>query len=90
MNTPITTLDSYRLLGRSGVRVSPMPLGTMMFGQAGDGALTRKGPAGFSTTASDASGSSEPSTWSPTITNFDGFAAMGHFNGTVKLEFCSL
>jgi hypothetical protein len=32
MNTPITTLDSYRLLGRSGVRVSLMPLGTMTLG----------------------------------------------------------
>jgi uncharacterized membrane protein len=29
MNAPITTLDSYRLLGRSGVRGSLMPLGTM-------------------------------------------------------------
>jgi hypothetical protein len=31
MNTAIA-LDHYRLLGRSGLRVSPMPLGTMTFG----------------------------------------------------------
>ena len=31
MNLPLT-LDSYRLLGRSGLRVSPMALGTMTFG----------------------------------------------------------
>jgi aryl-alcohol dehydrogenase-like predicted oxidoreductase len=31
MTTP-TTLDSYRLLGRSGLRVSPLALGTMTFG----------------------------------------------------------
>lgn len=29
-----TTLDSYRLLGRSGLRVSPLSLGTMTFGVA--------------------------------------------------------
>ena len=28
----ITALDHYRLLGRSGMRVSPMALGTMTFG----------------------------------------------------------
>jgi aryl-alcohol dehydrogenase-like predicted oxidoreductase len=28
----ITTLDTYRLLGRSGLRVSPLSLGTMTFG----------------------------------------------------------
>ncbi|QTP57814.1 aldo/keto reductase [Billgrantia antri] len=32
MNRPITSLDSYRLLGRSGLRVSPLCLGTMTFG----------------------------------------------------------
>ena len=32
MSQPITTLDSYRLLGRSGLRVSPLCLGTMTFG----------------------------------------------------------
>ena len=31
MTTPLT-LDSYRLLGRSGLRVSPLSLGTMTFG----------------------------------------------------------
>jgi len=30
---PITTLDSYRLLGRSGIRVSPICLGCMTFGE---------------------------------------------------------
>lgn len=30
--TTLTTLDSYRLLGRSGLRVSPLCLGTMTFG----------------------------------------------------------
>ena len=29
---PITKLDDYRLLGRSGMRVSPLCLGTMTFG----------------------------------------------------------
>lgn len=29
----MTTLDTYRLLGRSGLRVSPLALGTMTFGQ---------------------------------------------------------
>lgn len=29
----MTSLDSYRLLGRSGLRVSPLALGTMTFGQ---------------------------------------------------------
>lgn len=29
---PLTTLDTYRLLGRSGLRVSPLCLGTMTFG----------------------------------------------------------
>jgi aryl-alcohol dehydrogenase-like predicted oxidoreductase len=28
----MTTLDTYRLLGRSGLRVSPLSLGTMTFG----------------------------------------------------------
>lgn len=32
MTTPITRLDHYRLLGRSGLRVSPLCLGTMTFG----------------------------------------------------------
>ncbi|MDI5986483.1 aldo/keto reductase [Halomonas sp. M4R5S39] len=32
MSQAITTLDSYRLLGRSGLRVSPLCLGTMTFG----------------------------------------------------------
>lgn len=31
MSTP-SALDHYRLLGRSGVRVSPLALGTMTFG----------------------------------------------------------
>eukprot|EP01012_Entosiphon_sulcatum_P048450 TRINITY_DN66937_c0_g1_i1.p1 TRINITY_DN66937_c0_g1~~TRINITY_DN66937_c0_g1_i1.p1 ORF type:complete len:386 (+),score=88.01 TRINITY_DN66937_c0_g1_i1:30-1160(+) len=31
--TPLTTLDNYRLLGRSGLRVSPLCLGCMTFGQ---------------------------------------------------------
>jgi aryl-alcohol dehydrogenase-like predicted oxidoreductase len=31
-DTPITSLDTYRLLGRSGLRVSPLCLGTMTFG----------------------------------------------------------
>src|SRR5205807_2339467 len=30
--TMTTTLDTYRLLGRSGLRVSPLALGTMTFG----------------------------------------------------------
>ena len=34
MSTPITALDHYRLLGRSGLRVSPLCLGTMTFGTA--------------------------------------------------------
>ena len=29
---PVTSLDTYRLLGRSGLRVSPLALGTMTFG----------------------------------------------------------
>jgi aryl-alcohol dehydrogenase-like predicted oxidoreductase len=33
MSAPLT-LDSYRLLGRSGLRVSPLALGTMTFGAA--------------------------------------------------------
>ena len=32
MNQPLTSLDNYRLLGNSGLRVSPMCLGTMTFG----------------------------------------------------------
>jgi aryl-alcohol dehydrogenase-like predicted oxidoreductase len=32
MSTPLTQLDHYRLLGRSGLRVSPLCLGTMTFG----------------------------------------------------------
>lgn len=32
MSKPLTSLDSYRLLGRSGLRVSPLCLGTMTFG----------------------------------------------------------
>ena len=32
MTTTALTLDSYRLLGRSGLRVSPLALGTMTFG----------------------------------------------------------
>jgi aryl-alcohol dehydrogenase-like predicted oxidoreductase len=32
MNTPTLALSSYRLLGRSGLRVSPLALGTMTFG----------------------------------------------------------
>jgi len=35
-------LDQYRLLGRSGLRVSPLCLGTMTFGTDGVGGLTRK------------------------------------------------
>ena len=31
--TPLTTLDDFRLLGRSGLRVSPLCLGTMTFGE---------------------------------------------------------
>jgi len=31
--TPFTTLDTYRLLGRSGLRVSPLCLGCMTFGE---------------------------------------------------------
>jgi len=30
--TMTTTLDTYRLLGRSGLRVSPLALGAMTFG----------------------------------------------------------
>ncbi|MEM7682385.1 MAG: aldo/keto reductase [Planctomycetota bacterium] len=33
MPTPIAELDRYRLLGRSGLRVSPLCLGTMTFGK---------------------------------------------------------
>lgn len=33
MNSPLTKLDSYRLLGNSGLRVSPLCLGTMTFGE---------------------------------------------------------
>ena len=33
MNQPLTSLDNYRLLGNSGLRVSPMCLGTMTFGE---------------------------------------------------------
>ena len=33
MNKPLTQLDNYRLLGNSGLRVSPMCLGTMTFGE---------------------------------------------------------
>ena len=33
MNKPLTKLDNYRLLGNSGLRVSPMCLGTMTFGE---------------------------------------------------------
>lgn len=33
MNKPLTSLDNYRLLGNSGLRVSPMCLGTMTFGE---------------------------------------------------------
>ena len=33
MNKPLTSLDSYRLLGNSGLRVSPLCLGTMTFGE---------------------------------------------------------
>lgn len=32
MNKPLTSLNNYRLLGNSGLRVSPMCLGTMTFG----------------------------------------------------------
>lgn len=32
MNTPLDALNDYRLLGRSGLRVSPFGLGTMTFG----------------------------------------------------------
>jgi aryl-alcohol dehydrogenase-like predicted oxidoreductase len=32
MSQPITQLDRYRLLGNSGMRVSPICLGTMTFG----------------------------------------------------------
>jgi aryl-alcohol dehydrogenase-like predicted oxidoreductase len=31
----MTSLDSYRTLGRSGLRVSPLSLGTMTFGEDG-------------------------------------------------------
>lgn len=38
-----TTLDTYRLLGRSGLRVSPLALGTMTFGSDwGWGAATEE------------------------------------------------
>ena len=33
MNQPLTSLDNYRLLGNSGLRVSPLCLGTMTFGE---------------------------------------------------------
>lgn len=33
MNQPLTSLNNYRLLGNSGLRVSPMCLGTMTFGE---------------------------------------------------------
>lgn len=33
MNQPLTQLNNYRLLGNSGLRVSPMCLGTMTFGE---------------------------------------------------------
>jgi aryl-alcohol dehydrogenase-like predicted oxidoreductase len=33
---PVLSLDSYRLLGRSGLRVSPLALGTMTFGWGAD------------------------------------------------------
>ena len=33
MNKPLTSLNNYRLLGNSGLRVSPMCLGTMTFGE---------------------------------------------------------
>ena len=33
MNKPLTKLDNYRLLGNSGLRVSPLCLGTMTFGE---------------------------------------------------------
>ena len=33
MNKPLTQLDNYRLLGNSGLRVSPLCLGTMTFGE---------------------------------------------------------
>ena len=32
MTTPISSLATYSLLGRSGLRVSPLALGTMTFG----------------------------------------------------------
>jgi len=32
-NKPLTTLDTYRILSNSGLRVSPLSLGTMTFGQ---------------------------------------------------------
>src|SRR3546814_4534283 len=32
-NTQALSLDTYRLLGRSGLRVSPLALGTMTFGE---------------------------------------------------------
>ena len=38
-------LDQYRLLGRSGLRVSPLALGTMTFGQAGAGRRRIRGRA---------------------------------------------
>lgn len=35
-------LDQYRLLGRSGLRVSPLSLGTMTFGAPGGWGSTRE------------------------------------------------
>ncbi|MEE2732034.1 MAG: aldo/keto reductase [Pseudomonadota bacterium] len=37
MPAPTTQLDHYRLLGRSGLRISPLTLGTMTFGMPGWG-----------------------------------------------------
>ncbi len=38
----LTALDEYRLLGNSGLRVSPLCLGTMTFGTDWAGVQTKK------------------------------------------------
>lgn len=42
MNQPLTQLDQYRLLGNSGLRVSPLCLGAMTFGNGADLAESRR------------------------------------------------
>ena len=41
MSQHITSLDTYRLLGRSGLRASPLTLGTMTFASSSREAATR-------------------------------------------------